>query len=844
MAWVLICLLWLLALWLTRRSYRQGRLRTPWHLDVAALGLLALAAVGFFWRVAIGQAWMPADGGDLVSFLYPTYRFAAAALRGGEWPLWNPHLYMGAPHVGDIQAGFLYPPNFVLFLLHPGFSYATMEWLSIGHIWFAGAGLYLLLARGLRVGRVPALAGALAFMFADPFLVHFGNLNLNAVASWLPWVFWAYLTALRRGRLASPPGHEERATVNGPVGQAPASSAVGDVARPRAGDAAAGTTGPGMTGLSAALGWGALSGVLLAVATLAGHIQTTLFIILALAIYTAVWLWLHREDSGFRHRAGRAVLSWSVCVLLTFLLAGPALLPALQLAGLTGRANWNYQEAAGYSYAPAQWIGWLVPGFFGRGPQFYWGVWPRVETGYLGLLPLILAGLALALRRDRETWSWAGLAGVAFVLAVGIYAILHGWLTLLPGFGQFRAPARMLVVTDFALAILAALGLDAALRPFDERARRAFARAWRWTAWATAAVLAIVVPLVYLALLLLQDREQGLVVRSSITLSAVMAFVGLLVAGLLWLTARRGEWGRPVTLGWLAVALIYLDLASLGAYVDLGNSDPSVAFEQPAIVAFLRGQSGPCRIDTRTGIEALWQPNTALLYGLEDVTGVANPLELADASRYWAGLGSRSSRLYDLLNTCYVIARKDAPLDWDKFVLAFDGDSDLNVYRNQRALPRAFVVGQVEPVPDHEAAWDAIHAPAFDPAVAAVVEGPTPAGGGEGQVAEIRSEAGRLSLTVTAQGPVLLVVSQVWYPGWRVWVDGRAAGAPLRTDYLFQGVPLDTGTHQVELRFEPPLWRWGWALAGVGWAGVGGLLVALRRRAAKREGRSGAGGPT
>jgi hypothetical protein len=783
MAWVLIPILWLLIFLLTWRLHRSGRLGTPWHLDVAALGLLALAVLGFFWRVVIGQSWMPADGGDLVSFLFPTYRFAAGMLRGGEWPLWNPYLYMGTSHVGDIQAGFLYPPNLLLFLLAPDFPYTALQWLSIGHIGFAGAGMYLLLVRGLRIGRVPALAGAIAFMFADPFLVHFGNLNLNAVASWLPWVFWPYLIALRKGSLR----------------------------------------------------WAALSGALLAVATLAGHIQTTLFIILALGIYTAIWLWLNREDPEPRRRAGLGALSWFICVLLTVLLTAPVLLPSLQLAGLTGRADWNYQEAAGYSLSPAQWIGWLVPGFFGRGPQLHWGAWPRVETGYIGILTLILAGLALALRRDRHTGSWAGLAGASFILALGIYAIPHGWLTLLPGFGQFRAPARLLLVTDFSLAILAATGLEAALQPFTGAARAVFDRIGRWVAMATAGVLLIVVPLVYLAFLFIQDREQTLLVSASLALGAVMAFVGLLVAGLLWLSARRGNWGRPRTLAWLAAALVFLDLAGLGAYVDLGNEDPSAGFEQPAIAAFLASQPGPFRIDTRTGINELWQPDTALLYGFEDVTGVANPSKLADPARYWEELGSRSSRLYDLLNARYVIAKKDAPLDWDKFSLAFDGDPDLNVYENRQALPRAFVVGEIRSVSDHEAAWDAIHAPDFDPGLSAVVEGPAPQSGGSGEVSDIRSGPGRVSMTATVRGTALLVISQVWYPGWQAWVDGAPAGEPLRTDYLFQGIPLNEGVHQVELRFGPPLWRLGWGLAGLAVLVLAALAIIGILRRVKRE---------
>ena len=634
-------------------------------------------------------------------FFSPPIVSRPRSLQSGTWPLWNPSLYGGAPHIGDIQAGFLYPPNLLLFLLKPDFPYAALQWLSIGHIWFAGAGMYLLLARGLRVRRVAALTGALAFMFSDAFIVHFGNLNFNAVASWLPWVFWAYA-----GSWKLEAGNWTTRSVG-----------VEDGAQPTGGSLL--VTRHSLRFLLRA----ALAGLLLAVATLAGHIQATLFIVLALAVYTGLWLWLRRSDPAPWRRALGALVSLSTCLLVTVFLAAPVLLPAFQLTGYTARAGWDYTQAAGYSLSPAQWIGWLIPGFFGRGPQFHWGAWPRVEVGYIGIQTLILAGLALALRRERRTWAWAGLAGITFVLALGIYAIPHGWLTLLPGFGQLRAPARLVLVTDFALAALAAIGLDAALRPLEGPARVAFEKVWRVVAYATAAVLAVGVPLAYLALLLTQDRDPAIVLRVSIALIAILGFAGLLLASLLWLSARRGNWARASTLGWLAAGLVLLDLASLGAYQDLGGRNPSLGFEQPAIADYLRGQNdGPYRIDTRTEIESLWQPDTALLYGFEDVGGVANPLALADATRYWENLGSRSSRLYDLLNVRYVIAKKDVTLDWDKFVLAFDGDPQLNVYENRRALPRAFFAGRIQPAASHEDAWNAIHAPDFDPATTAVVE--------------------------------------------------------------------------------------------------------------------------
>jgi hypothetical protein len=203
---LIIALLWLAAYLFTWQGQRRGCWSAPYHRDVAALGALALAAVSFFWRILWGGSWMPADGGDLASFLYPTYRFVAQSFGQGVLPLWNPHLYGGAPFVGDIQAGLFYPVNVLAFFLARPLTYRTMQGLSIFHFWWAGAGMYLFLrswpgglrftVSDLKLARWACLAGALAFMFSDGFLTHFGNLNLIAVASWLPWVFWAYLRGI------------------------------------------------------------------------------------------------------------------------------------------------------------------------------------------------------------------------------------------------------------------------------------------------------------------------------------------------------------------------------------------------------------------------------------------------------------------------------------------------------------------------------------------------------------------------------------------------------------------------------------------------------------------------
>ena len=768
------------------------------------MALLLLAALGFFWRVLLsGEAWKPAGGGDLVSFLFPTYRFAAARLSAGDLPLWNPHLYGGAPFLADMQSGLFYPPNLLLFLLAPGFGYEVMQWLAAGHVFLAGVTMYLCLrylapGRGLRVPA--ALAGALAYMFSGIFVVHFGNLNLIAVAAWLPLVFLLFWRAV--------------------VGRS--------------------------------LGLAAGAGVALGLSTLAGHLQVTLMIGLALGLAATVGVIQEADQRGparnLSWRDGRRwapawpVLALAVTAAVALGLAALVLLPAFQYAGLSPRAALPYRDAARYSLVPALLGELLVPALFSsREPALYWGVWDRVAAGYVGLLPLILAGLALLLRRGRRIALLAALGVAAFLLALGSESVFHGWAYgLLPGFRQIRAPARFVLLLDFALAGLAALGLDCLLRPLDRRSRRAFDGAWRGLLWLGGASAVVGGAWAYLMVYQAQDRDPTLFWRVSAATSGVILALVLLGASLAWLGARRAGRLRRRALAWLAVGLVFVDLASLGAYVDLGFEPPTAGYDHFAVVEFLHQDPDFYRIDSRTDVAGAWQPDLALLAGLDDVGGVDNPLVVADVERYWDGLGGRSTALYDFLGVKYVVAGKDTVLDWEKFSPAYDGDPEVNVYRNERALPRALVVFQILPAADQATAWDLIHQPDFDPASTVVLEGVSPAAG-EGQVLGDLPPApggarvaryGSDSLEIEVESPAAgyLVLSDPYYPGWQAKVDGEPVEI-LRANYAFRAVPVPAGTHRVSMVFRPVTWRAGLAITlGMVVVLVVGAVVAWRRR--------------
>jgi hypothetical protein len=249
-------------------------------------------------------------------------------------------------------------------------------------------------------------------------------------------------------------------------------------------------------------------------------------------------------------------------------------------------------------------------------------------------------------------------------------------------------------------------------------------------------------------------------------------------------------------------------------------NDPTVGFSHEAALAFLKNDTDFYRIDTRTEVWDVWQPNLSLMHGIFDVWGIHNPLVLSDYHRYWEGLGSRSTPLYDFLNAKYIVGHKDVVLDWEKFELAFDADPNVNIYRNTKVLPRALVVHESWSVPDHEQAFGLIHRQDFDPATTVVVENGESLPGDVAGVAEVHIQSysdNAINLVASTSEPGYLVMSEVYYPGWKVVVDGRPEEMK-RANYAFRAVFLDPGRHDVSFRFQPTTWKVGLILSLFTWS--------------------------
>ncbi len=175
--------------------------------------------------------------------------------------------------------------------------------------------------------------------------------------------------------------------------------------------------------------------------------------------------------------------------------------------------------------------------------------------------------------------------------------------------------------------------------------------------------------------------------------------------------------------------------------------------------------------------------------------------------------------------------------DLNKWKPVYD-DGGATILRNERALPRAWLVAEAEAV-DGEEALRRIRGQgeAFDPRRTALLEIqprnlPALPGGLISPAAFARIvqyENNRLVIETAAEAASVLVVSEINYPGWIATVDG--ANAPVHTaDFLLRGIVLPAGSHRVEMRYTAPGARNGAVISILTILLIGALALYERRR--------------
>ena len=707
---------------------------------------------------------------DVAFQLHPSVLYAAGEVAAGRFPLWNPHVFAGAPFLANPTPALLFPLTALAYVLPAVLALTLMSVLKCSA---AGLGMHWFL-RGLGVGPLAAFTGALAFMLSAPFVVWL-QYPIASAMIFLPLL----CGAVERAR--------ERADPRRVL----------------------------------------LLGLVVAAGLVAGYPQV---FVLGLLVAGAWALCRLRGAAGGLRFLARVAAG----VALGVALAGVQVVPFIEYLGESAVWAYRSQWVPALHAPPRSAILLLMPHYHGSAAGGdYWGAWNFNETAVsVGLLPWAVLPVTLLGARQRKAAAF--FAGLAFVAGAMYYGLpgLSPILAAVPGATLF-ARLRFSLPLAFALSALCAIGLDAAgARPQPATRRAALGVKGGFVLLAAVALLSVA-----------SDHGAALGAGMRVGLAAqYLWFLLLLTLGAVLVLRRLGPGGEAPRWG---LALAGVELASLLPLALGANPATEGRWLYPATPAIRHLQEASARDHGRV----LLQMNIPMLYGLSEATGYdgmtprrierlvrpGGTLTLGGHGTLAASDVLRSPAL-DLLGIRRLVVAPGAAVLDPRFALEYDG-ADARVYRNERALPRAFLVPRGRCVGD-EAALRLIWRGAVESREEVLLAGcldPPVQGATDGSRRVTIREHGphRVRVETEAHSAAYLVLTDTWFPGWRARVDGTEQ--PIwRADYALRALALGPGPHEIEFSYEPGSVRLGLAFT----VAAGMVAAALAILPGRRPGRA------
>lgn len=767
----------------TEPAERLPRAR-GWAGWKSALTLLAVT-VAFYWKIILVHQYSLLLGYEGVDQAYAWLNFWISTVRRGIWPIWDPFTFSGHAFAGEMQTGAFYPlyAVFLAIPFHHGVFSPQAYHIFYALTHFLCAWFTYLLARELAMSPFAALVSGICFSLGGILgrLPEWPHLLQSGI--WMPLIFLLLLRALNSSQLKG------------------------------------------------ALAFSGLCGLSIAMAILAGGLH---MVIMELIVVVSACVFYAATSSRIRSHS-RALSpgpawpgpawpgsEWIRCSTVALCSAGVAiaggavqLLPSMEYSRLALRFSGGVvlpaTQKIPYNYLvdalwPHSFLGLLIPAFAGSpGSGEY-------LSPYLGVLPLLLAVVG-AWRRWDCLWVryLSGLVIAACLYSIGSFSFLHGILyAITPFLWLAREADRFMFLADFGIALLAGFGLDVLFSHVPSGSWAAFNNVLKWIA--VASLAALFYPFV------LGKGDLGAWISFSLLLILLTYGLYRYIAG-----GNRGQWAR-----FLVIALIIFDLGgfnwteankiTVGAQ---GHDEMSRLLSLRGAVDFLGSRPRPFR--TEWAID--FAPNIGDMFGVEETGGTGVTLQI-DYSK----LKSHA----DLLNTRYVIRAATATEPGPIYA-----DSSWKIYEKPNAYPRAWLVHETAIEPDADKLFQRLDGGKPDLHRAALLAAPLqasldqPSNLNDERVVWLSSRQDQVRVDVHAGGRALLVFSELFYPGWRATVNGRAAQI-LKVDGGLRGVVVPGGDSHVALDYLPNSFLTGLAFTLAAFLGTGFFAFQLyreRRRA-------------
>ncbi len=687
---------------------------------------------------------------DPVRQQIPWKKLVIDSLKQGKLPSWNPYTFSGTSLVGNIQAGAFYPLNILFFVF--SFPVAWTIMIILQPV-LGGLFLYLFLKRK-NIHLLASLLGAIVWSFCGFFISWLTWGTIDQTALWLPLILLAI------DKIVDTNSKKTK------------------------------------------LFWTALCTASATFVLLAGHAQVAFYICIFAAVYAVFQLW-----NSSQKRYGWWIIS---AVFFAVILSSVQWVPFLQTLTHSSRIGDAGAWLKDGWFLPWQHlVQFIAPDFFGNPATLnYWGIWNYGEfIGYIGILPLICAFYAVLVRKDRLTRF------IAVTLGIGFLFILPNPISKIPfelhvPVLSTMQPTRLMVLVDFCLAALAALGMDFFLRNKN-----------KYIFYGIGIVFFLLAGMwVYVIFMPKLNHNPDfsadlLIARRNLVLPSILFIVSSIVlVSAVYLKKRY----RYAVAG-LIIVIVSFDLFRFG-WKFTPFTPQEYFFPMTQTIIFLQSQPTPFRVmslDAR-----LLPPNTAAYYGIESVEGY-DPVYDARYEEFIAALNRQkpditppfgfnriitvsttNSLLLPLLNVKYILSLNDLKNPGLELVYQ---EGQTKIYRYTKELPRIYPVESVLHANSKQQSMDMLYNTSFNPAKQAVIEdqlsvvqSPVAPGDRVSILSETMSELRAFSSLTHDH---FVVIANMYDSGWKAYVD--SAPTPIyRTNYLFQGILVPKGNHTIVLQFE------------------------------------------
>jgi uncharacterized membrane protein YfhO len=505
--------------------------------------------------------------------------------------------------------------------------------------------------------------------------------------------------------------------------------------------------------------YGLLLTLFAALQLLAGHAQTTWYTYLLLAAWTLYRLLTRQADRS-------RLIFLAAIFIVSASIAAVQLLPTAEYLQQSQRSTeYGYDAAVEYSYSPSRLLTLILPDLYGNpARQIYTGdtnYWE--DADYIGLLPLLLTlGYLFSRIKSFRTDSTSTLP--TFPNSMILFLII-------------------IIVVSFMLA----LGKNAPIFPFFYQhipTFNMFQAPTRMMIW----------------------FELSLAVLAGMAASE-------------WIHPRHWAW-QFLTLLFISADLIYanygLNPAAPRSLYAAPSEPPSTShriydarqFKYEYYLNF--NLFGPPELSSEA--RSLHIANTNMLDGYSVVDNYDSLIEARYAkltSALWNGV---SDKVLQLMDVSQILI----------------GANGADIHLEPTVLPpsRVWAATSAMLAADSETALTAVLANDFDPSQTVVLEQSDLIGVNlnsflgkpkkQPASAQITSDTPN-DVKITASLPKIgwVVLSDTYYPGWHVFVDGQPAKI-LHADYAFRAVIVPAGMHQIEFRYEPLSFKIGWIITALG----------------------------